>query len=581
METLEPAEASTSLNLENNSEHKKLWEFISGRFNDVQKRQWEELKNEKQQRIFVRDFCKYDLSSLVFMLGYRDLGVFHQEQIRVLSQVWDITDKPVRRLWLWSRGFFKTSLITESHSIYLIVNNPDIRILLVSFTITVAEKILRNIKDQFTSNALFRYYFREYCPQPNATGKIEFGTSEEFIVPNRKKKRKEGTMTVAGIGTNLTGNHYDYIKSDDLVTKDSVTNESQIQLSKDYYASLRSLFDKVAVPREDVVGTIYHFNDLYSSVLRKMAGKSEFQESFIPAKVNGMPVFPERLDNKGIDDLINDPSIGPHQVQTQYFLNPINPDDAKFKEEWLKYYGTKDEPLPLGLVEYILVDPASTTKKKSDYTVIERWGVDHRGKTYLLEGIRDKVTSFQRIDLLFEFVSRSNKLKEVKYEVIGGRHGDLEVIEQRQKEKKIYFKVVETKGTTSSKADRIEQRLVGQYHAGMVLLPQELYFVSRYDGRVHNFVQDLKLEYLQFPFTEHDDILDCQAQLFEEKLTRGSQTVIEQKKEGTTADQWDKMYNQIDNEKRKSPGLSNEEVIHRIYSRKIGSHLKFKSMRGR
>ena len=557
--------------------HKELWDFIFKRFNDVQKRQWLQLKTEKQQRIFIRDFCKYDFASLVFMLGYRDLGEFHAPQILALSHIWELTDNPVRRLWLWARGFFKTSLITESHSIYLIVNNPNIRILLVSFTITVAEKILRNIKDQFTSNQLFRYYFREFCPQPNSAGKIEFGTSEEFIVPCRTKKRKEGTMTVAGVGTNLTGNHYDYIKCDDLVTKDSVTNETQIQSSKDYYSSLRSLFDKVAVPREDVVGTIYHFNDLYSSVLRKMAEKGEFKESFIPARINGLPVFPERLKDSDIDDLINDPSIGPYQVQTQYFLNPINPAEAKFKEEWLKYYDT----VPDGCVEYILCDPASTTKKKSDYTVIERWAVDDKGRTYLREGVRDKITAFQRIDLLFEFVSHAKNLKEVKYEVIGGRHGDLEVIEQRQRQTQIHFKVVETKGTTVSKADRIEQRLVGQYHAGCVLLPQELYFISKYDGKAHNFVQQLKLEYLQFPFTEHDDILDTQAQLFEEKLMRGTKTAEVKKKEGVTADDWDKMYKEIDAWKGNMPGASNQEILHRIYSRKAGDKLRRNAIRVR
>ena len=381
-------------------------------------------------------------------------------------------------------------------------------------------------------------------------------------------------MMVAGVGTNLTGNHYDYIKCDDLVTKDSVTNDTQIQSSKDYYSSLRSLFDKVAVPREDVVGTIYHFNDLYSSVLRKMSEKGEFKESFIPARINGVPVFPERLNDEALDSLVSDPSVGPYQFQTQYMLNPINPSEAKFKEEWLKYYGTKDKPLPQGMVEYILVDPASTTKKKSDYTVIERWGIDCELQTFLLEGVRDKVTAFQRIDLLFEFVSHSKNLKEVKYEVIGGRHGDLEVIKERQKKEKIYFKVVETKGTTHSKADRIEQRLVGQYHAGMVLLPQELYFISKYDGKAHNFVQQLKLEYLQFPFTEHDDILDCQAQLFEEPLIRGVKTPVEQKKDGITFEQWEKMEDEISKWQKKFPGMSNQEVQHRIYSRKLGNQLR-------
>lgn len=552
-------------------EHKSLWTYVESRMNEEQLKAWDNLKTEVEQRFFIKEFCKLDFACLVYLLGYRDLGKFHEKQINALSQVWEINDVPIRQLWLWSRGFFKTSIITEAHSVFLIVNNPDVRILLVSNTITVAEAILRNIKSQFISNQLFRYYFPEFVPAPNEAGKIEFGTTENFTVPPRKKARKEPTMMVAGVGTNLAGFHYDYIKCDDLVTKDSVTNDTQIQASKDYYASLRHLFDKAAVPREDVVGTIYHFNDLYSSILRK---SGLFEESFIPARKDGAAIFPERLNDAALDALVADPSVGPYQFQTQYMLNPINPAEAKFKEEWLKEYGSKDTPLPQGLAEYICVDPASTTKKKSDYTVITRWGVDDRGKTYLLQGVRDKLTAFERIDVLFEFVKKAQNLRWVKYEVIGGRHGDLEVIDQKKREKQIFFTVKETKSSSSSKTDRIEQRLVGQYHAGNVLLPSELYFISKFDGKVHNFVQQLKLEYLQFPFTEHDDILDCQSQLFEEPLVKGVKTAAVQRQEGITADQWEKMYSEIDKWKTMYPNLSNSEVQHRIYARKLGQKVR-------
>lgn len=548
---------------------------IVQRLSDTQRAELESLKGEEAKRLYIAEYLKSDLEAFVYILGYRDLGRFHVEQIRVLSQVRKFQDLSSRRIWLWSRGFFKTSLITEAHSLWLIVNNPDIRILLASNTISVAQDILRNIKNHMISNLEFRLFFREFCPEPNTVGKVEFGTTEDFTVKNRTISRKEPTMMVAGVGTNLTGLHFDYMKLDDLVTKDSVSNDTQIQSSKDYYASLRHLFDKAAVPREDVVGTIYHFNDLYC-MLRK---SGLFKESFVPAMKNGRATFPERLPESEIEKLISDPSVGPYQYQTQYMLNPINPAEAKFKDEWRKTYDGIKVKLPEGLAQYILCDPASTQKKKSDYTVLQRWGVDSLGKSYLLEGVRDKLTSFQRIDLLFEMVKRSRNLKWVKYEVLGGRHGDLEVIEQRKRATSIFFTVKETKATTGSKEDRIEQRLVGQYHAGNVYLPEDLYYISKYDGKVYNFVQLLILEYLQFPFTEHDDILDCQAQLFEENLIKGSKALAvpePDKIKGITADQLDKMYDEIDVYKKKYPGLNSQAVQHKIFSRKLGN--KFRSL---
>lgn len=557
---------------------KDIIDFCKSRFGEEEKQLWEQFSTEGRFEL-LREFIKKDFRSLVYLLGYKTLGRFHDVEVEALSQVRILDDiTPIRRLWLWSRGFFKTTLITECHSVYLILNNPNVRMLLVSNTISISESMLKNIKGHFMGNVVLRHFFPEFCPKPNTVGKIEFGTDQDFTAPCRTLLRKEPTMMVAGVGTNLTGLHFDYIKSDDLVTKDSVTNDTQIQASKDYYASLRPLFDKAAVPREDIAGTIYHFNDLYVSVLQK---SKLFAESFIPARIKGVPTFPERLPDVELDKLINDPSVGPWQFSTQYMLSPINPADAKFKAEWLKEYGTGKVTLPTGLAEYIQVDPASTVTKKSDYTVIERWGVDDKGNSYLLEGVRDKLKAFDRIDRLFEMASRCKNLKWVKYEVLGGRHGDLEEIERRQVEAfskiKGYrrFTVKETKASKASKVDRIEQRLVGQYHAGKVFLPEHSYFVSKFDGRVHDFVQLLKLEYLQFPFTEHDDILDCQAQMFEEPIIKGRKPEEVKETSGMTAANWDKMYDDIKRYGSKfPPGTSSEQIQQSMAHDKLGRKLR-------
>lgn len=557
---------------------KDIIDFARSRFSDEENQLWDKFSTDARFEL-LKEFFKKDFRSLIYLLGYKTLGKFHEEQVEALSQVRVLDEfTPSRRLWLWSRGFFKTTLITECHSVYLILNNPNIRMLLVSNTISVAEDMLRNIKNHFISNSALRHFFKEFCPKPNSVGKVEFGTTEDFTIPCRTKVIKEPTMMVAGVGTNLTGLHFDYIKCDDLVTRDSVTNDTQIQASKDYYASLRPLFDKAAVPREDVVGTIYHFNDLYVSVLQK---SKLFKESFIPARVKGEAVFPERLPDEELDKLVNDPSVGPWQFQTQYMLSPVNPADAKFKEEWLKYYGLDGKELPDGMASYICVDPASTTKKKSDYTVIERWDIDNTGNSYFIEGVRDKLTAFQRIDKLFEIAGRCKNLKWVKYEVIGGRHGDLEEIERRQVEavqKNVVghrrFTVKETKGTVASKVDRIEQRLVGQYHAGKVFLPEHSYFISKFDGKVYDFVQLLKLEYLQFPFTEHDDILDCQAQLFDEQIIKGRKVEERKPTHGMTAADWDKMYTELGIYQNKYPDMSIDEVQSKIAGDKLGRRLR-------
>lgn len=479
------------------------------------------------QRLFLQAFFKKDFLSFIWLLGYRDLGKFHYKQIQELSRFRFIEDGvPVRRLWLWSRGFFKTSLITEAHTLWLIVNNPDIRVLIVSFSLEVAKKPFGVLRNHLIGNEDFRYFFREFCPVANKEGKIEFGTTECFTVPNRTKSLKEPTVMCAGVGTNITGLHFDVQKIDDLVNKDSVTNETQIQQSKDYFSLLGPIFDNPTCPRQDVIGTIYHFFDLHSVLLKN----DKFQSSIIPVyNDKGVFAFPERISQEAFEkEILGDPNNNPYDIQSQYLLNPINPADAKFKEEWWKEY----EDIPTGLSEYILCDPASTQKKKSDYTVIETWGVDSEYNFYLLDGIRDKLRANDRVRTYVSMAKKLNRIKGAKYEELGGRQGDLENINDEFIRQKMHVSVHPTKNTTATKTDRIEQRLVGQFHAGKVWLPKSIMHRSNFDGKLYDFVQAFRMEFLQFPFSEHDDILDCFSQMFDgEFIMKGDTTKVEKPKD--------------------------------------------------
>ena len=541
-------------------------ELVDLKYDD--KKELDSKKREKALKDFFAVCIKRDFKCLIFVLGYRDLGKFHEEEIDRIAEVRTL-EGPTRRLWLWSRGFFKTSIINISHIIFLILNNPNIRILLVSYTLDIAKKMLDECKGHFVSNEAFRYFFPEFCPVSNKEGKIEFGTTELFTIDNRVKKLKEPTLMCAGLGTNLTGLHFDYMKIDDLTNEKAVTNDTQILAGKDFYASLRQLYDNPTIPREDVIGTIYHFNDIHCDLQKNL----EFEKSFIPVHINDIYTFPERINEAGFQSIVNDPSVGPYKAQTQYLLNPIDPSKAKFKEEWLQYYYER----PKSLAEYVCVDPASTLKKKSDYTVIQRWGIDWQGKHYLLEGIRDKLNASDRIDKLFQVVKNSQNLKFVKYEVLGGRHGDLEMIKRKQMETKTYFLIKETKSTTAAKADRIEQRLVGPWNAGVIYLPQSLPFNSKYDNKVQDFVSQYKLEFLQFPFSEHDDILDCHSQMFEEQLSVAEKPRNAVKVRETpqwTADDWEKRYDLEKQLHSKNPWLDKVQIRQKLVNNRMVSIIR-------
>ena len=170
-------------------------------------------------------------------------------------------------------------------------------------------------------------------------------------------------------------------------------------------------------------------------------------------------------------------------------------------------------------------------------------------------------------------VRKSRNLKWVSYEVIGGRHGDLEIIRQKQQNEQTFFYIKETKATAMSKRDRIEQRLVPLYHNGSVWLPAGCYFKSLHDCKVYNFTELLRLEFLQFPFNEHDDILDCQSQIMEEQLIKGEKTAVKVASNERTADDWEKFYKNMDRMSSQYPdaNVRNGVMLAKRFKRMIRS----------
>src|SRR4030042_5949505 len=103
--------------------------YVRELLNEIEVEDYNKLNSLEAKRLFLQSyFCK-SFKAFIYLLGYRDTGKFHEKEIKRLESQRFVEARSVRRLWLWSRGFFKTSLITEAHTLWLIVNNPNIRVL--------------------------------------------------------------------------------------------------------------------------------------------------------------------------------------------------------------------------------------------------------------------------------------------------------------------------------------------------------------------------------------------------------------------------------------------------------------------
>jgi predicted phage terminase large subunit-like protein len=411
------------------------------------------------------------------------------------------------RAFFLFRGSFKTTLITICHSIQLMLLNPNIRILINSHKKDGGSiPILSSIKQHFQDNEMLRLLFPEYMPKANSKGLVEWGTAEKILLPNRSKTKilPEDTIEVSGVTTAMVGRHYDYIKNDDIVTGDTVTNESMLAKSRESKDLQKFLFNQPEWGLTDNVGTIYHFSDLHAKML-----KSSMFKVVIPVWDEEENILvPERFTKAGIETIKE--QMGSFEFASQYLLNPIPKEDQKFLPEWferLDFYYDPSILANLKLKIDMYVDPAAARNKKSDYTAIAIIGVDTNHTKYLIEILRDKLSPEERTNLVLEKAKQHN-IHKIHYETVGFQDTDCYIINRKSREENYYLDIIEIKASGASKKDRI-QGLQPLYERGDIRWPKNMRYTSQYDGKSHDMNQELLDEFFMFPFGEHDDMIDA------------------------------------------------------------------------
>lgn len=523
----------------------------------------EEVLNEATRQA-MRAACKANLFYLTkYILGYSDLNErIHKPLCEVIEAVnpfitkmsegkrpevkfnWKNEDKchanirpfiqfnedATTRLFLMFRGSFKSTVITIAHTIQLLLIWPDIRILIASHKKEDgSEPLVGSIRHHFMRNKKLRWLFPEYCPQPNKMGQIEWGARDSILLPNRSEGAAWPEMSVetAGMTTDVTGRHYDYIKKDDLVTKDSVSNETMIQKTRYFDSLTRFLFVQPEWGIADYVGTPYHFNDIYANLR-----KSSVTKVAIPIyDEQGFLTFPERFTDKGVEAIRNSPDMDSFSFSAQYMLNPVPSDEQDFRPEYFEGLDFYYHEAPTNLRKYMFVDPANKRSRKSDFTAVCVIGIDENDIIYLLDIVRDKFGVEERTNLVLD-KAQEHGLKKVHYEAIGFQDTDCYIIKKKCTERKIWVDIEEVKHGNASKEDRIRS-LVPTYQRRRIRWPRKLTYFSKYERKSVDMLELLKDEMLMFPKCEHDDMIDCHAM-----LTKATTYKAEKQKEATKEDEF-------------------------------------------
>lgn len=190
------------------------------------------------------------------LLGYQDVNWrTHGDMIDALEE------ETLRKLLVMPRGTFKSSIGSVSFPIWLLLRDPNLRILIDSEVYTNSKNFLREISSHLLSEEMTRLFGPFKGPVWN---------EGEIIIAQRNKVRKEASITASGIGAEKTGQHYDVIIMDDLNSpSNSGTPEGREKVINHYRYNMAILEPNgIAV----LIGTRYAANDAIGFVLKNEMG---------------------------------------------------------------------------------------------------------------------------------------------------------------------------------------------------------------------------------------------------------------------------------------------------------------------
>ena len=447
----------------------------------------------------VRTLCLADL----FYLLVRVCGRKDMLHPWVYARVREVEASPDNHLDLWSRGHFKSSIITFGLTIQDILKDPEITFGIFSHTRPIAKAFLRQIMREFEGNRVLQGAFPDVLWGMDTRAAPKWSEDDGIIV-RRKSNPPEATIEAWGlVDGQPTSKHFKRLLYDDIVVEASINTPEMID------KTLKALEQSFNLTHESFArrfaGTHWHFNDAYRTVKDRGTAVARVHPATDDGTEFGNPVFwsREMLSQKRKD-------MGTHVFHAQCLLNPKADALQGFHRDWLRFY----RDMRGKTNNYILVDAASSKKKGSDYTAMWVVGLASDGNYYALDIVRDRLNLTERAERLFALHRRWKPL-QVRYERYG-LQGDVEHIKTEQEKQNYRFDIVEVGGQTR-KEDRIG-RLIPIFEQGRFYLPRTLH-VTDYQKTavdlVRSFVEE---EFVAFPVGLHDDMMDALARIAEPDL---------------------------------------------------------------
>lgn len=191
-----------------------------------------------------------------------------------------------------------------------------------------------------------------------------------------------------------------------------------------------------------------------------------------------------------------------------------------FKKQWLEQSYLDRASAGEGMTRYIVVDPANSKKRGSDFTSMWVIGLGTDRNFYPLDVVRDKLSLSERTETLFRLHGEWFPIVLVGYEEYG-MAADIAHIRECQERRQYHFTIVPLGGGIR-KEERIAD-LEPIFRTLRMRMPRSMWYQPVAGGSKIDLMKPFLEEYCSFSpvggTAAHDDMLDSLARITDKALT--------------------------------------------------------------
>ena len=454
-------------------------------------------------------FCKE-------IMGFKDLyEPLHKPVCEFLQKSAEAPEKYT--CLLIPRGHFKTSLASVSYSIWRLLRDPDMSILIVHGKLDSSIAMLREIKIAFTHNDVLRELWSDIIwDNPKADADL---WHQDQIQVKRERADKQPSVFAASVDATVVGKHFDLIVHDDIVTDKTVTTEMQREVTKRYRRESEAL-QRTDDCKVINIGTRWHEDDAHAELLdptgpyAPVNGKPQVRSLVLSAVADeaiakwigceeGDPIFPTRYTHDRLERLRVSMTEYPFSCQ---FLNNPRPDLFRaFTRNDLRWFTPLKDGSPPTKGQYRVfsaIDPNRSEKQSADFCVLITAAVDEDGHIWVVDMRRGHPSGPQIVDWVRECVERWAP----EFVCVETQNFQLQLckwLKEDQLKSGVHYKILEV---IRSRANKKYERIMAM---------QPLVAAGGLHIKKSAWGDDLAIELDRYgPRAKHDDILDALADIY-------------------------------------------------------------------